>query len=217
MNTHTLYLDGVIVASAAYPSGLGYAIYTSLWGPPRRISVALLVMLALPFVMVTPAVYALRPGLIALAATTLPWLLAAVLLVPVALACEFVIHALVTWRATGHKPRGLSVHGFWQPLPLSGHLLVALIAAGEEVFYRAIWIGVLTSLGAADSIALLLSSAAYGLNHLSFGSTSVVSKSVTGFFYGALYLAGGRNLALPIVAHVLQNVALLAFARPGHA
>jgi CAAX protease family protein len=217
MNTHTLYLDGVIVAAAAYPSGLGYSMYTSLWGVPRQISVALLAMLALPFVMVTAAVCVLRPSVFTLTTPTVPWLLGAMLLVPVALACEFVIDALVVWRATGQAPRGVSLHSFWRPLPVSGHLLVALIAVGEELFYRAIWLGVLMSLGVAAPIALLLSSAAYGVNHLSFGGTSVASKSVTGLLYGAIYLAGGRNIALPIVAHVLQNVAVLALARPDHA
>jgi hypothetical protein len=217
MSIHTLYLDGAIVASVAYPAGVGYSLYTSLWGTPRQISSGLLAMLALPCALVVPAVYALRPELIVLSGATLSWLAAAVAVAPLALASETLIHGAVLWRTTGRRPRGITVQSFWRPrLTGLGHLLLALVAIGEELFYRAIWMGLLISMGVAVPLALVISSAAYGLNHLSFGLTSVAAKSVTGFLYGAVYLAGGQSLALPIVAHVLQNIAVLEIARPRH-
>jgi len=213
----TPYLDWVIVASAAYPSGLGYSVYAGLWGTPRHVSSLLLGMLALPFVVVVPAVSVLRPGLID-AGPSPAWLIAAaVVLAPVALLCEFAIHGVAAWRATGAFPRAIAVHGFWRGrLAPQGHLLLAIIAIGEECFYRAIWMGVLIASGVAVPAALAISSLAYGVNHLSFGGASVVSKTVTGFLYGALYLAGGLNIALPILTHVLQNAVLLGVTGRRH-
>ena len=218
MSSHTLYLDGAIIAAVAYPAGVGYSLYTSLWGEPRQISNGLLAMLALPCALVVPAVYILRPELIVLTGASVIWLAAAAALAPLALASEWIIHGAVLWRRTGRRPSGIGVQPFWTPhMTGLGHLLLALVAIGEELFYRAIWIGLLISLGAGAPLALVISSIAYGLNHLSFGATSVAAKSVTGLLYGALYLAGGQSLALPIVAHVVQNIVVLELARPRHA
>lgn len=217
MSTHTLYLDGAIVASVAYPAGVGYSLYTSLWGAPRQISVGLLGMLALPFMLVVPAVYALRPDLIVLTGPPMPWLASAVLLAPLAVACESAVQSIFVWHTTGRFPRAITVQSFWKPrLGGFGHILLALIAVGEELFYRAIWIGLLLSLGVDTPVALLVSSAAYGFNHLSFGVSAVAAKTLTGVLYGAIYLAGDRSIVLPIVAHVLQNVLVLEIARRRH-
>jgi uncharacterized protein len=218
MNTHTLYLDVAIIAAVVYPAGAGYSLYTSLWGSPRRISPGLLGMLALPLALVVPAVYALRPDLIVLTGTQLPWIVAAVLLGPVALALEAAVQSMFVWYTTGRFPRAITVHDFWRRrLAPSGYLLLVLIAAGEELFYRAIWIAVLISVGVGTPAALVISSAAYGVNHLSFGISSVAAKTLTGLLYGAIYLAGDRSIALPIVAHVIQNSLILELARRGHA
>jgi len=218
MSSHTLYLDGAIIAAVAYPAGVGYSLYTSLWGEPRQISNGLLAMLVLPCALVVPAVHILRPELIVLTGASLIWLVAAAALAPLALTWEWIVHGAVLWRRTGRRPRGIGVQPFWAPnLTAVGHLLLVLVAVGEELFYRAIWIGLLMSLGAGAPFALVISSIAYGLNHLSFGATSVVVKSMTGLLYGALYLAGGQSIVLPIVAHVAQNLIVLELARPRHA
>jgi membrane protease YdiL (CAAX protease family) len=214
MSTHTLYLDGAIVAAAAYPSGFGYSLYIALRGEPRQVSNGLLAALVLPCALVVPAVLALRPELIPLRGATVSWLVAALAIAPVALACESVIHGVVLWRTTRRLPRGITVPRFWRrPLDPSGLFLLALVAIGEEFFFRAIWLGVLIGMGMTMPLALALSSVAYGLNHLSFGSATVVAKSVTGLLYGTIYLAAGQSLVLPIVAHVLQNFLLLRIAR----
>lgn len=218
MSSHTLYLDGAIIAAVAYPAGVGYSLYTSLWGEPRQISNDLLAMLLLPCALVVPAVYTLRPELIVFTGASLMWLAAAAALAPLALGSEWIIHGAVLWRRTGRRPRGLGVQPLWAARMTGvGHLLLALVAIGEEFFYRAIWLGLCLSFGAGAPLALAISSVAYGLNHLSFGATSVAAKSMTGLLYGALYLAGGQSIALPIVAHIVQNVMLLELARSRHA
>jgi membrane protease YdiL (CAAX protease family) len=110
------------------------------------------------------------------------------------------------------------VQSFWNcPLGVADHLLLALVAVGEEIFYRLIWIAVMLSFGLSMPLALVISSVAYGFNHLSFGGLSVFSKSVTGLCYGALYLLGGQSIILPVVTHVLQNFTLLRLTRERHA
>jgi uncharacterized protein len=97
-------------------------------------------------------------------------------------------------------------------LALPDHLLLASIAVGEEVFYRMIWLGALLALGFPAALAIVISSLAYGLNHLRFGGISVASKTVTGCIYGSLYLLGGQSIWLPIVTHILQNLTLFQMA-----
>jgi len=214
MSTHTPYLDYIILASVSYPAGLSYSLYATLRGKPSKISTELLVALLLPFVAVASVVAMLRPSLLSQPETTW-WLLpAAVLLVPITFSLEYVIHGLEAWYATGQIPHGISVQSFWNcRLSVIDHILLGLIAAGEEIFFRLIWISLMLSLSISVPVALVVSSIAYGLNHLSFGGISVLSKGVSGFFYGALYLFGGQSIILPIVAHVLQNFALLRLTR----
>jgi|SRR5215472_4984903 len=217
MNTPTLYLDTVILASAAYPSGISYSLFNTfsgMQGAPRAISTRLLSFLVLPYPAVIAAVWFLRPGLLSWHSTSVWMFGIALFLVPVALAIEYAIHAFATYRATGQFPRAIVVQSPWPgQLSLVQHLLLALIAAGEEIFYRMIWLGAMLSLGFHPLAALAISSLAYGINHLYSGGLAVASKTVTGCIYGSLYLLGGQSIWLPIVTHVLQNVVLFQVAR----
>jgi len=217
MNTPTLYLDTVILASAAYPSGISYSLFNAFrrtQGAPRGISTRLLSFLVLPYPAVIAAVWFLRPGLLFWHGAS-AWMFGiAVLLVPVALVIEYAIHAFAVYRTTGQFPRAIVVQNPWPgQLSIVQHLLLALVAAGEEIFYRMIWLGAMLSLGIHPLLALGISSLAYGINHLFSGGLPVVSKTVTGCIYGSLYLLGGQSIWLPIVTHVLQNVVLFQVAR----
>ena len=88
------------------------------------------------------------------------------------------------------------------------HALLAIVAAGEEIFYRLTWFDILRSFGVPEWVTLAISSVAYGINHLALGPVSVISKMVAGMIYGSLYLFGG-SIWLPITTHVLQNLVLL--------
>jgi len=215
MNTPTLYLDCVVLASTAYPSGISYSLFNA-WKRTRgsgTVSTGLLVGLALPYLAVTAALWFLSPGLFSFHGTSSRMFAIAVLLVPLALIIEYAIQAVATWRTSGHFARRIVVQSPWPSrLSLAQHLLLALIASGEEIFYRMIWLGALLSLGVPALLAVAISSLAYGLNHLWFGGIPVVSKTVTGCIYGSLYLFGGQSIWLPIVCHVLQNVVLFQLA-----
>jgi membrane protease YdiL (CAAX protease family) len=216
MNTPTLYLDCVILASTAYPSGLSYSLF-SAWkraqDAPRTVSTGLLVLLALPYLAITAALWFLRPGLFSVHGSQPLMFAIAVLLAPLALMIEYAIQAVATWRRSGQFARRIVVQNPWPSrLSLAQHLLLLLVAVGEEIFYRMVWLGALLSLGLPPTLAVGISSLAYGLNHLWFGGIPVLSKTVTGCLYGSLYLLGGQSIWLPIVTHVLQNAALFQVA-----
>lgn len=227
MSTPTLYpdavLEGILMASACYPAGFSHALYTQWKGPVRAISTDYLAFLVVPFVAVGTVACALRPDLLPL----LTWIhvtwihglnvrliLAAILLVPLALGIEYLIGLLLVFFASGGRGpllRRVTLPSFWsRRLSVADYLLLGLVVVGEEIFYRGLWLGALhTTFGMPIIAALIVSSLAYGLNHLAFGPTSVGTKAVSGALYGGLYLMGHENLLLPILAHGLQNLTLL--------
>jgi hypothetical protein len=218
MNTPTLYLDLIILASAAYPSGFSNSLFTSWKGAPREASTGFLWVLALPYPVIVLAVWFARPELLVWRGTTAAFVAAAVLLGALALLVEYGIHALASYRRYGKFPRGIALPGLWRRrFSTTDHLLTGMIMVGEEFLYRGIWFSVLLSLGLPTLAAVGISSLAYGLNHLAFGSTSVISKTVTGLLYCTLYFAGGQSLWLPIVSHVLQNILLFYLTKERHA
>jgi membrane protease YdiL (CAAX protease family) len=224
INTPTLYLDCIILASVVYPAGVSNSLFAAWKGAPREVSTGWLAALALPYAVVVPAVWALSPQLFASSLSSISmltlhstrWLLLlglAALLAPVVLAIEYGILRLASYRVNRRFPRGFALPRFWQKgLSPTGHLLLVLVAAGEETFYRLIGLGVLVTIGFPLLFALATSSVAYGLNHLFFGRTVVISKSVAGLVYGALYLGGG-TIWLPIVTHALQNFILFQLTK----
>jgi uncharacterized protein len=218
MSTPIPYLDMVILASAAYPSGFSNSLYTSWRGAPRGASTGFLWMLMLPYPAIVLSVWAVQPELLSWRGTTVPLVVAAIILAPLALLIEYGIHALGSYRMTGRFPRGIAVQGFWRrQLSPTDHLLVGTVAVGEEILYREIWVGVLLSFGLPTPAAAGISSLAYGFNHLAFGRTSVITKTVTGLLYCTLYLVGGKSIWLPIMSHTLQNTMLFILTKGRHA
>jgi CAAX protease family protein len=218
MNTPTLYLDCVILASTTYPSGLSYSLFYTWKKDVGGVSTGLLALLTLPYLAVIPAVWFLVPGLLVLRGTTLPMLAAAVLVAPPALVIEYLVTALLEYQPGVKFARKLTIQRDWRDrFSFADQSLLVLVAVGEEVFYRMIWLHTMMLLGLGAPLAVAVSSLAYGINHLGFGWNSVVSKSVTGCIYAALYLLGRESIWLPIVAHILQNFLLFQITRRQHA
>lgn len=96
-----------------------------------------------------------------------------------------------------------------------GGLLVMLVlswtlaAFGEELCFRGFLMDRLArALGAsraAWAVALLASSALFGWLHAEQGLAGAVQEALSGLLLGALFLATGRNLTVPIVAHGVSN------------
>jgi membrane protease YdiL (CAAX protease family) len=101
---------------------------------------------------------------------------------------------------------------------LSHNLLLALIglgfgwtfaALGEELVYRGYLMNRLADLGrgtrGAWIVSLLLTSALFGFGHAGQGMTGMLEEGLAGLLLGLLYLASGRNLAVPIIAHGVED------------
>jgi len=80
-----------------------------------------------------------------------------------------------------------------------------LAAFGEEFVYRGYLLNRVAQFAgetrAAWLFALILTSVLFGLGHLYQGTSGVATVALNGFVYGVLYLASGRSLWAPIVAH----------------
>jgi len=118
----------------------------------------------------------------------------------------------------------LLVHFFhrWPDLydlrPLVGNpkmLLVSLIltwtlvAFGEELVYRGYLMNRVADLFArtrmAWALSLILTSLLFGFSHFDQGLIGQIENVIGGFLLAIFYLACGRKLAVPIVAHGVQD------------
>ena len=99
--------------------------------------------------------------------------------------------------------------GNWGFLLLSLAVAWTLAAFGEEFVYRGYFMNRLALLAGGKSaawvLALLVTSAVFGLGHLYQGTAGVITVGLNGFVFGVLYLVSRRNLWIPIVAHGAMN------------
>ena len=96
-----------------------------------------------------------------------------------------------------------------------GLLLVALVlnwslaAFGEELAFRGYLMSRVAGLGGGGRGAwiasLVLVSALFGWGHVDQGLPGMLQEGFAGLLLGLLYLATGRTLAVPIVAHGVSN------------
>ncbi len=100
----------------------------------------------------------------------------------------------------------------------TGILLLAFVwifaAFGEEMIYRGYLMNRVAALlrnsRAAWIVSLIVVSMVFGAAHIGQGITGQLENVLDGMLLGLAYLAGGRNLAIPIVAHgVTDTVDLL--------
>lgn len=88
-------------------------------------------------------------------------------------------------------------------------LLWTLGALGEEIDYRGYLMnrlaGVFRDTKAAWVVSLIVVSVVFGCGHLDQGWTGMIENVWNGLLLGALYLACGRNLAVPVIAHAVGD------------
>jgi len=88
-------------------------------------------------------------------------------------------------------------------------LVWVLGALGEELVYRGYLMnrvaGLFGNTKAAWTVSLVAVSVAFGCAHLDQGSTGMVENILNGLLLGGLYLACGRNLAVPVIAHAFSD------------
>jgi uncharacterized protein len=88
-------------------------------------------------------------------------------------------------------------------------LVWTLGALGEEIDYRGYLMnrvaGLFRETKAAWIVSLIVISVVFGCAHLDQGATGMIENVWNGLLLGALYLACGRNLAAPVVAHAVGD------------
>jgi uncharacterized protein len=107
------------------------------------------------------------------------------------------------------KPPDLSdfakVHGHLTSALVTIALVWIVAAYAEEFVYRGYLMNRIADLGSrtrsAWIVSLLLTSVVFGLIHYRQGLTGMVEEGSDGLILGMIYLACGRNLAVPIVTH----------------
>mgnify|MGYP005810563803 CR=1 FL=1 len=114
----------------------------------------------------------------------------------------FLVHVL------GKQPdlevfRALHGNLKWTLLGIAGAWTLA--AFGEEMVYRGYLMnrvaGLLNRTRTAWVVSLIAVHVGFGLAHAYQGITGVIDEGLAGLLLGLIYLATGRNLAVPIVAH----------------
>jgi CAAX protease family protein len=127
-------------------------------------------------------------------------------------ALELFVNQPILVRLTGEQP---DLHDF---KILTGNLRYTLIALalvwtlaafGEELVYRGYLMNRVADLGrrtrGAWIVSLILVNVAFGLAHTYQGVTGVAENFIDGALMGIMYLAARRNLAIPIIAHGIQD------------
>jgi uncharacterized protein len=88
-------------------------------------------------------------------------------------------------------------------------LLWVLGALGEEIVYRGYLMnrvaGLFGNSRAGWIVSLVVISIVFGCAHLDQGATGMSENIWDGLLLGALYLACGRNLAAPVIAHATTD------------
>jgi uncharacterized protein len=130
---------------------------------------------------------------------------------------QFVTEPIVD-RVTGERPdlsRFKSLVGNLPSALVMFALIWTLAAFGEEMAYRGYVLERGAALGhhspTAYVAAMVVVSLLFGLGHFYQGVAGVVGSTVSGLFFGVLYLKSGRNLWLPILAHGFSDTIGLAW------
>jgi membrane protease YdiL (CAAX protease family) len=115
-------------------------------------------------------------------------------------------------RLTGKQPdladfRVLTGNIKWTLIALA--LSWTLAAFGEELVWRGYLMNRIAGLGKHTGLtwicSLLVVNAVFGLAHSNQGVTGIIEEGIAGVLLGFMYLGTRRNLAVPIVAHGVQD------------
>ncbi len=102
-----------------------------------------------------------------------------------------------------------AVHGNVKLLLIFVALVWTVAAFGEEMVYRGYLMNRVADLldrtHAAWIASLIAVHVGFGLAHAYQGITGVIDEGLMGLLLGIIYLRRGRNLAVPIVAHGIQD------------
>lgn len=125
---------------------------------------------------------------------------------------EFFVTMPLLHRVLGYWPDLTDFNGLVGSMKLLVIYLAlnwVLAAFGEEMFWRAYALPRAAQFAGSGTrawvIALVMVNVAFGLAHLYQGPSGIIQATVGGVLLGILYIATGRNLVAPILAHGIGN------------
>jgi membrane protease YdiL (CAAX protease family) len=99
--------------------------------------------------------------------------------------------------------------GNWKMFVIYLLLIWTLGVLGEEIVYRGYLMnrvaGLFRETKTAWVLSLIAVSVVFGCGHLDQGATGMTENVLNGLLLGGLYLACGRNLAVPVIAHAVTD------------
>jgi hypothetical protein len=219
MNYLTPPLENILLLMAVvFPTGFGTNITALLSAKPKRSLAGNLVGMIVAYALLGAAAVLVAPQ----HALQFKWpvapiyYLAAILAGGLCILLEYSVGVvLVSFRSRTLVTR-MTVHSSYTSASLVGLQDIAAILVfviGEEWVLRQMLFSVLQDFGLPLGLVIALCTFVYGLNHITFGLGSVVAKLSSGFVYTLLFYVSGFSIVVPILAHAIQNLALLMLAR----
>jgi len=130
---------------------------------------------------------------------------------------EYLIGVLLLFLRTRKLVTSVAVHSIYSTVSRIGIkdiFSVLALVVGEELILRQLLYKLLaTDFAMALWSVISLCTAAYAINHLAFGISSVISKLASGLLYVLLFYVSGMSIGVVIVAHATQNLVLLFLSR----
>jgi uncharacterized protein len=138
-------------------------------------------------------------------------------------ALELFVTQPVLVAITGREPDlsdAAQLASSWKMLLLAIAFSWTFAAFGEELAWRGWFLNRLFDLfgnsSAARAAAILVMAACFGLAHFDQGITGIAENLIAGLILGGAYLASGRKLMVPIVAHGIVDTIDFCLIATGH-
>lgn len=214
MNTPILYHNFLVLLATIYPVSLPQIATNFI---PRNVARHSNTIYLAGSVLVSAFLLAVSSSLVTIGQINLDieplWLIIAVGISPLLIGLEFLVGAGAL-KLSGVRIGGWAVNSNWVKISGLGFALTLVLAILEELLFRQLWSVVLVNnLGLAVWGYILISSLAYGFNHLYYGLTTFLQKVVTGVVLALLFWYSGGAILIPIIAHTLQNTIILVWGR----
>ncbi len=92
-------------------------------------------------------------------------------------------------------------------------ICVLLVSVLEEILFRSVGFEILGALGVNVWGCIAISGFLYALNHCHEGFVTTFQKMVTGILLGLMFYLSKFNIAVPILAHVFENVIVIVWSK----
>ncbi len=215
MNIHILCHSLLVLLATVYPVSIPQIALNFTRGYPRKNQQVSYLMNC---VIVSSALFLLSWLLIPMRGkivitSEIIWYLIAIVSAPALIAIELAVGGIML-RLSKIKVKGISINANWSRISVVGCILTVLLAIIEELIYRQLWSTVIIdNLNWGTGVFVFISSVVYGLNHLYYGFTTFLQKTISGIIFAVIFLLSGGCILVPLIAHSLQNIIILIMGR----